>query len=303
MPTNTGSTKRFQQIINSFKQIITLLSSETTASTRMMFKGVTTKKLAIKKDKAPIKNLSLAYEEDVKINTIKQMYVLTKDYAIPDIITDVDLKSFDTNQIKTNIIELKEKPYEKERYIINFEAFNIISKLKTINIKPIEEPDTKPKNVIFEAKLHFIGKLTTEEPKNSSLPIDKINQSTIKSEDTILKTYSKKRSPSFPTNLPIEKKPTNLLLFTERDLSIFKRKLADKHKVNINLLKITSVYNNLNVNNLQNLKYDAKSGNIYYTFKPKTTPDSVFAFMVFGLRRDNNTTISTMVNTSDLKQT
>lgn len=303
MPTDPSSTKRFKQIIIQLKQAITRLSSDANSSIGMVFKGATIKTLPIKRVKVPTKELSLTHEETVKINDLKPMYVLTKNFTIPDINTEVDLNSQVTNQIDASIKELKESNDEKEKRILSFKNLSIPSSLKKIAIKPMQPPKIKETNVIFKSKLHSIEKLTTEEPETKALYADRFKKPAIKTEDTTLRTYTRKRSPSFPTNLPIEKKPTSLLLFSERDLSVFKRKLADKHKVNIQLIKITSVYNNLNINNIQNLKYDSRSGNIYYTFKPKTSSDNIYAFMVFGLRRDNNTSISTMVNTNDLKQT
>ncbi|MGD9580637.1 MAG: hypothetical protein AB7V50_04635, partial [Vampirovibrionia bacterium] len=268
----------------------------------MIIKGVKTITINIEKKILKIKELDISKENDIKIKRIKSIYVLTKEFSIPEIDDISDIKTIETKTINANIKELKESTKDKEPQTRTYQKLKIDTKNKQLKIKPIEPSPIRNLRVLFEAKLHSIHKLEVKEPKTNFLPVDKVKTPLIKFENTVFKTFTKKRSPSFPTNLPVEKKPTSLLFFSERELSILKRKLAEKHKINIQLIKLTSVYNKLNVSNIQNLKYDPNTGNVYYTFKPNPSKDETMAMMVFAIRRDTKASISTMVNASDLKQ-
>lgn len=290
MPANSSPAERIKQLINGLKKSFGLISSDTQTSAKYMLKKINIYKLEPEKIDLVTRPLELQPQKPVVIKDVKRIYVLTKDLMKNHKEITATLKEY---KFKKQIPPLK-----------NFEPLRFIPHIINTFITPISGIFRNYSNVGFAPILKSFTDFSLPEATLSSLPIHAFDLPDSGTINLQLTTKAQKRSDIFPTNLPIEKKPLNFLLLSEGEIEFFKEKLAEKNKVKKRQIKLTSIYDKFNIKNLQNIKADQKSGNIYCNYKPKgnIVSDDNFAYLVFGYKRDDNKSLSAMVTTLEFEQ-
>lgn len=284
MPTSNSSKARVKKLIDKALYYISIFGEETRNNLKMSFKGVKTYKIKAEKQDFAVKTLNLRPKTDFEILTLKQTYVLIKEFK-------KDLINFEAN-----IKELNAKmtsPIE----INNFKAFKLISIIKKPKFKKLDAVFKDIKNILFNPPILDLKKFTIENPEIKQISTEALTKPQILEEIIKVESIIKQRSEIFKTTLPIEKKSVPVLNFSPKELDFFKQKLTERFEVHKNRLKIISVYDKLNMRNIQNLKIDSQTKNLYFNFKPEKemTKDPSCVYLIIGLNRKSNTSVSTMV--------
>lgn len=290
MPTISSAKARIKLLISNIKDLYTLISSETKANAQFLLKGIKVYNLSDESAQFNTYVLPLKFEETLNIKTVNPIYVLVREFLNSQTSKDIGIHKYNIRC---------------ENFIINkFDQLSILPKFCNHLIKSFIATFKKYDNLIFSPTLGSIDDLKIEIPNNHSLLIEPIKKPDFFREPVDFVFNIAKKSDTFAANLLIEKKPQNLLLFSGKELEFFKDQLAQKFNVSKNKVKLTSIYSKLIIKNLQNIKYDASSHNVYCNFKQKhqLVADNTGAYLVLGIRKDNNTSLSTLVMNSEFEQ-
>ena len=281
---------RLKELLNSYQKLFKDISKDTHDTVKTSLKGANTYSLKIPDEKAPCHELLFQQQQELNIRSCRAIYVLIK--KIENELNDFNLNIGALTPGISNILQIK-----------RFTEFNIPLKMKYMLPEGIFCTVSAFEDLLFFPRFGSAKDFTIDRPQFRPVNIDKFPLPQFIEEIISIKPIIKKRSEAFPTNLPIERKPVKLLLYNEKELDVFKKLLAEKTKVHKRIVKISSVYNKLDIKNIQNLKYDTNSKKVYFTFRPKKqqTPDKNFAYLVIGRRMDNNHSLSAMVSYSEFE--
>lgn len=289
MSTNTKA--RIKSLIKSVNNIVSLVSSETQKQLKLTFKKVSIYPYDIDMAGLETNTLCLTNTESLNIKTLNPIFVVTRDFLKDKATFNPILSTIDLNKTKLFIDKLIKSINLHKTFVtskaIPTDDFDVIfSKIADLSILP----------TFGSAKDFKIYDTTIAKWDISRISTPKMLQNTLELPITI-----SKRSDAFSTNLPIEKKPCNMLSFSKNELEFFKEKLSQRANVNKRLIKINFIYDKLNLNNLQNIKFDPKNNCIYSNFKPKgeLNNNNIYGYFIIGTRRDNLQSVNIMVRTAD----
>lgn len=284
MSTDSEPTKRKRfQITQNIKAAISLLRNEAREKVRLLLNRPKVHTLSEVLQNVTVGKISIEQDYKCEIKSVNQLYVLSKNLSIDPIYAKSILNELSIAPVKGNFH--------------NFKEFTISNKVNETTIDPFFATLQSYTHIIFNAILKALTIKPFNEITPGYLEVKEFRKPKFVTEKLGFKTRILERSRAFPLNLPIERKQLSLLMLSEPELNFFKQKLAEKFKTNWRLIKITSLYNKLNVKNIQNIKLDPVSEKVFFTFKPDIKQsDELFAFMVSGRRRDTNEMISLMVN-------
>lgn len=290
MPASPNPETGLQSIITTFKTMFRVVVEEGQSNFNLLFRKVKIRNFEYDIPIVKLFNLSVEIDKLDNICSMKPIYVLIKTLNPSE------------DEMEVNVNDYKfEKPEIK---VSNYKLKDITSKICSYNYQSM------PINMQNYSKLRSVATicnakdLKLPEAKIGSLQIVPINKPKTDQVSVKLSTKILKRSEVFASNLPIEKKPVSMLLYTKNDLDFFKQKLAEKMNTNKRLIKLSFIYDKLNYKNLQNVKFDAQTQRVFCNFKPKNqlvdSPEN--AFLIIGSRVDNNASGSMMVTNSEFEK-
>jgi hypothetical protein len=291
MSTNTGET-RFRRIINYLKKLFNIVSEETKETIKTSFQGAHTYTLPLHKEQSiNTFSLPLDYQEKLELKELKPIYVLIKNL-------------FAKQEEPEIIISQLSKEFQEEISVKTCHQLGVVAPVKAIEPESYTTEISHFDGFVIKGNFGSAKDFVIDIPAYHRILVDPIPAARVLEEIVTIKPYVNKRSEHFPTNLPIERKPISLLLFSERQLEHLKAILAEKFNIHKRKIKISCIYNKLNVRNIQTFKFDNNSKNVYFSFKPKKqlVEDNNLSYLVIGKRTDNNATLSTMVSYHEFQQ-